>query len=613
MKSHIEYVCLIPYLLLWLLAVPAFAQVQAGGLNLSLTGDLGVGYTADYGSVQSSDHSASINGDASLTGYYYNPNFLRFSVTPNYNRSQENSGGQSITDATNVSASVGFFGGSHFPGSFSYGKSINASGTFGLPGVQGLSTHGNATSWGLGWSELVPGLPPVSVQYMQQNSSTTLFGSDQNDTSGTRTLSLQSGYRLYGWQTRAQFIDTHAHADIPAFLATGQSAISDDSSLNFSLDTSHKLPLQGSAYLNYSYGSFYGGSGYGASSSSSDQSISGTASFNPWTRLSTSVQAEYDTNLTGVVQQQLVSAGSTLEAASLGNSHSLSLSSFSTVGILPGLSAGFTASHTQQAVYGQSVSVNNFSAMIFYSFHKPFLGSFTVFGGANDQASNAGNQGAGLQAGLNFDRRIFKWDLGASFSYAQNVQTVLAATVSSDYTYTASARRRMGRNLLWYSNFSGFHTGLGQIQGSSSHSENYNTNFMFKNYTVGAGYGDSVGTSLVTPTGLVGAPVAITPVLSGNQYLLVNGTAYSFNVSVVPVPRWTFGASYNKSQDTTTAISANSVNSSRTILAFTQYQLRKVYLNGGYTNLLQSVGVQGGAPASYSSFYIGIQRWFNLF
>lgn len=110
LKSHIEYVCLIPYLLLWLLAVPAFAQVQAGGLNLSLTGDLGVGYTADYGSVQSSDHSASINGDASLTGYYYNPNFLRFSVTPNYNRSQENSGGQSITDATNVSASVGFFG-----------------------------------------------------------------------------------------------------------------------------------------------------------------------------------------------------------------------------------------------------------------------------------------------------------------------------------------------------------------------------------------------------------------------------------------------------------------------------------------------------------------------
>jgi hypothetical protein len=36
-------------------------------------------------------------------------------------------------------------------------------------------------------------------------------------------------------------------------------------------------------------------------------------------------------------------------------------------------------------------------------------------------------------------------------------------------------------------------------------------------------------------------------------------------------------------------------------------------INGGYTRLVQGFSASGTAPASVSSFYIGVYRWFNFF
>ncbi|MFZ1918014.1 MAG: hypothetical protein WAU58_10610, partial [Terriglobales bacterium] len=86
-----------------MLGAPAWAQIEIkDNTSLSLSGDLGYGYNASYGNQVGSSHGTSVNGDAALQGYYYNPKFLNFFVNPIYNRSQADSGEGSITDASSV-------------------------------------------------------------------------------------------------------------------------------------------------------------------------------------------------------------------------------------------------------------------------------------------------------------------------------------------------------------------------------------------------------------------------------------------------------------------------------------------------------------------------------
>ncbi|MGA8538526.1 MAG: hypothetical protein WB566_03460, partial [Terriglobales bacterium] len=169
--------------------MPAWAQLKLhDDVSVSMDGTIGAGYSGDYGNAQLSDHSMTVNGDANVTGFFYNPNFLNFSIRPVYNRSQENSGSGSLTDSSSINAGAGIFSGSHFPGSLSFSKSFDNTGSYGLPGIQGFTTTGNSTAFGIGWSELVPGLPPLTANYYQSSSSSSIFGSDEEDHSSQRNL-----------------------------------------------------------------------------------------------------------------------------------------------------------------------------------------------------------------------------------------------------------------------------------------------------------------------------------------------------------------------------------------------------------------------------------------
>ena len=144
----------------------------------------------------------------------------------------------------------------------------------------------------------------------------------------------------------------------------------------------------------------------------------------------------------------------------------------------------------------------------------------------------------GLVAGVNFNRQMKGFDVGASFGYAQNVQTVLATQVTSDYSYLANARRKLTRRLLWNANFHGFHTGLGQLPGYGSHSEGFGTNLTYKSYglerqlrqapTDGAAYRERTGDSAGNDCS--GA--------SGNQYLLEHWHILSFTGTANPMKQW---------------------------------------------------------------------------
>ncbi len=605
----------ITWLFLGLLAVlPVSAQVTVGdNLSMRMDGNLGAGYSADYGNAQPTDHSLGLNGNANLNGYYYNPKFLTFTATPYYNRSQENSGQGSLTDASAISIGSGIFSGSHFPGSISWGKTFNSTGNYGLPGIQGFTTHGDTTQFGIGWSALLPNLPPVSAQYTQFSSSSSVFGTNQQDNSTSRNLNLQSSYRLAGWWMTARFGEVHTHSETPAFLSAGESIAGDTNSTNFNFNALHKLPLNGSGAFSYSYGG-YSGDGGATSTSGSSNNYSANASFQPWTRFSTQFGMQYNSNLSAVVEQQLASAGSIVPQVNLGSgSHSLSFYNSDSFYILHNLSASFNFNRIQQEVYGTSVEVNHYSAILNYRFQKPLWGSFLVYGGVNDQAADGANQGAGLVAGVNFSRIIAGWDVGASFSYAQDVETVLATATTSNYSYQGSVRRNLRRHLQWFGNFSEFHTGLSTVAGSSSHSENYNTSIHYRDSTVAVNYASSTGAALLTANGLVTTPVTILPVLGSNQYLLINGTSYGVSGSVSPFRKMVISGNYTHAQSMTTSTSLSSANSSQILSINAQYQFRKMQFTGGYTHLMQGVGASGTPPTNFSSYYVGIQRWFKPF
>ncbi|MGA8540779.1 MAG: hypothetical protein WB566_14850, partial [Terriglobales bacterium] len=413
----------------------------------------------------------------------------------------------------------------------------------------------------------------------------------------------------------ARFSDIWTNTQLPSFLTAGETIEGDENSKTFVFSTNHRLPLQGGVALGYSYGTF-SGEGNGDTTSGSNQTLSGNASFRPWTRFTTNFGVQYDTSLSGLVEQQLISAGSLAPQVNFGSqNHSLSMYNFDTFNVGKGLSATFNVNRTQQEVYGESVAVNHFSGIVNYNVNKPLWGAFNFYGGVNDQSTDAGHQGTGLVAGVNFNKRMLGFEWGGGFGYAQDVQTVLAAQVTSDYSYLANVRRNLTRHLLWNSNFHGYHTGLGQLTGSGSHSQGFGTNLLYRGYGLGATYGSSYGTALLTATGLVQPPGTVAPVLGGNQYLLENGSAYSFSASANPIRRWTMTATFNKAISDTTTPTLYAANSSKVFTYFTAWQFRKVSLNAGYTNLQQGAGAAtaNGLPANFSSFYIGLQRWFKPF
>jgi hypothetical protein len=599
---------------LLLLAVPATAQMRVGeDLSLTLNGTVGVGYDGSFGNTQLSNHSTGVNGDLNLNGFFHNPNFLNFFVRPMYNRSQENSGSQSLTNATNISTGAGIFSGSHFPGQISYGKTLNSTGTFGLPELQGFTTHGNSTQFGIGWSELLPSLPPLVAQYSQTTSDSTVFGTNDKADAKSRNFNLSSTYSLRGWLMSARFNDVYTRTSLPSFLTAGEFNIGDTNSKTFFYNTNHKLPMRGSVALNYSYGNFHG-DGNGTDSTGSNNTVTGNVSLIPVNRLTTNVGVQYNSSLSGMVEQQLIGAGGIAPQINFGSdSHSLAFYNFDTVQIVKNLSASFDFTHTEERVYGRSLSANHFSGIVNYHFEKPLWGAFTFYAGVNDQSSDAGHQGTGLVAGANFDKRIKGIEWGAGFSYAQDVQTVLATEVTSDYSYLVNARKRMTRHWLWNANFHGFHTGISPLTGSSSHSEGYSANLTYRNYAFGGNYNRSFGTALLTAGGLIAPPSNINPVLGGDQFLLVNGSSYSFNATANPVRRWTVSSSYSRALSNTQTPVLFTAASAKVLTAFTQVQFRKISAGGGYTHLIQAVGAVPGTPADYSSFFVGIQRWFHPF
>jgi hypothetical protein len=594
--------------------LPASAQVNVGqNVEITSGGDLSVGYSGFNGNQDASNHSLDLGGHGWLHGYYYKPQFLSFDFQPYYRRAQNNSIYQTITNGSGFTANSSIFSGSRFPGSVSFGKTYDSSGQFGVPGIFGIASHGNGENFNIGWSALLPDLPTLTATYSTTTGDSSVFGTNTESNSSSKNFTLQSTYRMAGFDLMGQYFRLSTDSTFPAFFENAELQESRTKSNSILFTAGHRLPMTGHWSLVWNRSHFVGSYRNGNAKGSNDgvvNDLNSVVSLNPTHKLGLTLGSAYNDNAFGALQQSILESGGVLFP-----SLSTSLRTFSVNGqasylVLSRLSVYFRTNHYEQWLPGSHRGITQFSGNGSYSYMRPFFGSLTFSLGVIDTYTQNGNSGASLVGNVNYLRRIQGWELGTDFSYTQQVQTLFNVYTTSTYRYGASAKRRY-RGIQWVGAFNGSHSGLTQFEGYRSRSESYSTNLIIRRFTLSGQYTQSAGTSILTSTGLIEVPPGVpAPLLQ--LPVLYDATSYGGGLSFRPFRRAVISTNFNKARSATASPTFSSGFNSTIFNSRFQYRLRKLDVEANFTKFQQSIST-GALPAVINSYYIRFSRWFNIF
>lgn len=599
--------------LLLLLVRPVAAQVQAGDVSMNLSGLISGGYSADYGNEIASSHSLDFGGTASLNGYFYDPKFLTFNLTPYLNQSRADANYQSISDASGLNLSSGIFSGSHFPGSINYSKSYNSEGSYAIPGLPNYTTHGNSDSFGINWSEIIPDVPSLSVGYQRGTNNYSVYGAEDQGNSHFQSFTAHSGYLTHGFGLGAFYQYGTSHSLIPELFSNSTEQVTTDTDTSgFGFNVSHALPMRGGFSANFTRTSF-NTEDEGYKYNGTVDTITANAGIQPTNKLHFSLGATYSDNFGGTLYEAAAASGGIVVPPNTGEkSDAVDVLGVASYSFLPNLQALGEVERRDQTFLGETFGATTFGASILYA--RPVLGgSFNLSTTVNDTKDDHSNSNiVGLTSTVNYTRQIEGWIIGGAFSYAQNAQTLLVTYTSGFYNYSAHVRRRF-RMVVWSASGGGSRTALTAQPGTESRSQSYSTSFSFGHWAnVSGTYASANGNAVSTGAGLVSTPVP-SPILPPSLVILYGGKSLSFGLGASPVRRLTLGASFSKSNSNTGGDTLASSNKNEQYQAYLQYQFRKVFLTGGYAKLSQSFSASTLPAANVSSYYIGLSRWFNFF
>jgi hypothetical protein len=188
-------------------------------LKMLMNGNLGAVYAGTFGDYTGSSHSLGFGMNGTLEGYYFNPQFLSFQVRPYYDRSQLNTDSQSINRGTGVDGSVNIFGGSHFPGSISYGRNYNHNSEFSIAGVPAVLGDSSTSNFSIGWGALFAGYPTLQASYSIADSTSTLLGTTDQGKSSSKSFNLNSTYSIGGFNLQGTLAHYNTDLVSPDFLS----------------------------------------------------------------------------------------------------------------------------------------------------------------------------------------------------------------------------------------------------------------------------------------------------------------------------------------------------------------------------------------------------------
>jgi hypothetical protein len=594
----------------WLLALllygmEAAAQVTAGeNFHMNLNGSVGVGYNGSFGNADiQSGHGQGVNGNGELTGYYFDPNFLNFQVRPYYDRSQSNTDSQIITRGTGISGTVGLFGGSHFPGSISFGKDFSSGSTFQIAGIPTVVQDSSSQTFGIGWSANIKDLPWISASYGRGSSQSEFAGMESN--SWSQNENLNSGYQVAGFTLAGNLSHNNSSYQTPEFL-TAEFLKGGSDGTSYGLSASHQLPLNGGLTLGWSHSHSEGSNGYGYGTTF----YTAGTTFTPWRRLTFFQNGTYATDVSALLAQTI------LHDATVSN-----LSDTGSIGVFYDAGAGLFVghgvnvsgrfNHRVQWLMGVRYEDSQFGGNLNYNYAHKFLGMLYFSFGLTDTASQRGNNGLGYTANVGMGRRFGHWETNSDFSYAQNVVTLGTLATTSSYSFGTSLKRKISNQLRVGGSFRGSHSGLSVQEGNSNHAESGSGMVMWGRWGFNGSYSQSAGTSILTTTGeLRSTPLAS---LLTNDFLLVNARAYAGSASTLLFRRLSIAGGYSKFRSSTLHGPVGVIDSGSRYSVQIQYRLRKFSFTGGLSHYSQSVSTIAGQPRAATAYYFSVNRWFNVF
>jgi len=603
---------------LWCSAPRMLGQVSVGNnVLLNLDGTIATSYAGGYGNEGSSEHGLGFGGLANLNGSYYSPQFLSFHVSPFYNQSREST--SAVMDNSGVNAVANIFSGSRFPGFVSYSDAYNNQSSYQLPGLANFKTNGNTQTLAVGWSANLPN-PSVAVGYEQSSSDTSLYGIPTDTTSHFHSLFANANYRLDGFQLNGGIHHSNENAQIPEIEAGQPIEATSSDTTTFDVGVSRAVPLRGSTWGNFTRQS----SDYdslGISNSETADIVTGGLSLKPTDKFSTQVSGNYNDNLAGSVYQAVNSAGVLVPVSiPAGTSHSWQLTGQGQYAPFFGMYVGGGVSHEQQLFLGKSYTSTAEFGFAGYG-HDLLGGHFSSNATVTRSSLSAtGESTLGFIALTTYIRSIGRWNVGGSFGYSENVQTILLAYTSSGYSYSVSVTRPLPRKLIWTGSAGGSSTLITQQNTPSNVTRSYSTGLSARWLGVSGGYSKSSGTGLLTSTGITVAPTGVPSQLLPTV-VTFGGSSYSIGLGSTPVRGFSLNGSFVKAQyNTVNGIvsgSPNEVlfshNKTEQAYAYIRYRFRKVDFIAGYSRLLQGFSGSGLPPTALTSYYAGISRWFNFF
>jgi hypothetical protein len=590
-------------------AMSAQAQVEVGdNLNLTLNGNVAVGYSGDFGN-SGSGHGLFGAGFGQLSGYFYQPSFLSFNVRPFYNRSQDNSSYTSVLRDTGVDASANIFGGSHFPGSVSYSKSFANGSQFGFPGSTGLNSDSSTRTFSVTWSELLPNLPSLTATFADSSSSSTIQGEAGTTDSASRSFNLTSNYKVDGWGLTGFLTHQNFNVTLPSFLSPTNSA-SDSSGTSYGFSATHPLPLSGTFLASYNRTNYSSESGTYRNNGTTDTAES-TVAFQPTQRFTVNGQVRYTGNLIGALQQSFLPGGPPPLPTNDLTSHGISLNTFGTYNLGHGFILIGYANQQQQTFEGIDSSNTRAGGTLTYSYSRPLFGMLYFSFGMVNNASNTGGGSLGYVGNVSLKRQLGRWQLDTDFSYAQNVQTIINSYTTSNYSYGAMIRRRFAANSTWTASYRGIQTGLTQLPGYNNRSDNFITILNRGRYGFSGSYSKSHGTALLSSAGVL-TPTVLAPLIAPDQ-AVYDGTSYGAGLSVAPLRRMIINVNWYRTRSDTLTAATFSANNSERYYGQIQYNLRKLSFRAGYWRVYQGIGANGLPPTTRNTYYFNISRWFNIF
>jgi hypothetical protein len=587
------------------------AQLQWGETTTKGTANLSSGYSATYGNTSQSSHGWTFGGAGTFSGSFHSPNFLSYNFSPYLNQSRANSNFQSITSSSGLNLSTNIFAGSKFPGSLNYAKAYNSEGNYAVPGLANFVTHGNSDTFGINWNENLEGKPSFSAGYQMGKSKYNVYGSNDNGNNAFHSLNLHSGYRWEGFSLGSFYTHGNSHSMVPQIVA-GQILTSKSATDVYGANLSHQIPLHGSASASVNR-SNWNSEFLGYTSTGTIDTLNAVAGVHPTNRLSFSVSTNYSDNLTGQLEQSVISAGGVLPGLDTSQtSSSFDLTAVGTYTAMVNLQTAAFVERRTQSFFGETYGVTSYGGDATYT-HGLLNGTINASASVTaNSADRTGEDTIGFSATETYSNVLFGWHLNESFNYAQNVQTLLVTYTNSYYNYSGNVRRNWGRFNL-SAGAGGARTALTQQEGTTNSSETYNGSMGFGSYIAATGsYSRADGQALATGAGLVGVPVPV-PVLPSDLVNLFGGKSYSAGLSSSPVKKLIMSATYANSNSNTWSNGISSANKNTQFNTLIQYQVRKMSVVSGFSRLEQGFSGTTGKPEIISTYYMGLTRWFNIF